>query len=200
MKHLKVYEEFNSENEGLKSWGAGIMAGLSLFANAAMGGDIKTQGSGKSMDMSIAIKKAESDAKSKAIQQIAGATNSYSAQVKDGQFGEPKITKDKDGNYIVTIDYSVDSTNIDVKKKDQSQIMNNENTKRFLKDILDMGFTNTDNKDINKFIDKYSNDYDFKISKMTEKEANEVGEMSIKLSKKFSNGNIVYCVVTPIGK
>ena len=65
-------------------------------------------------------------------------------------------------------------------------------------DIIKMGYNGSE--DVNNFIDKYSDSYDFKIYKMTPEQANEIGEMSIKLSKTFANGNTAYCVITPIGK
>jgi hypothetical protein len=197
MKHLQLYEEFNSENEGLKSWGAGLMAGLSLFANAAMGGDLKVKGTGMSSRLDIAIKKAESNARLQAMKQI-GGDGSLSGTIANTRFDQPKITKDKEGNYVATVEMSVDSSDVNVKKVAPGQIMPGEQAKSFIDDIIKMGYNGSE--DINEFIDKYSDSYDFKISKMTPEQADEVGEMSIKLSKTFSNGNIAYCVVTPIGK
>jgi hypothetical protein len=197
MKHLQLYEEFNSENEGLKTWGAGLMAGLSLFANTAIGGDIKVKGTGTSSRMDIAIKKAESNARLQAMKQI-GGDGSLSGTISNTSFEQPKITKDKEGNYVATIELSVDSSDVNVKKGAPGQIMAGEQAKSFIDDIIKMGYDGSE--DIDEFIDKYSNDYDFKISKMTPEQADEVGEMSIKLSKTFKNGKTVFCVITPIGK
>jgi hypothetical protein len=204
MNNIKTYEEYNSQNEGLKTWGAGIMTALSLFANTAFADDDKkVKGVGKSMDMEMAIKIAMSDAKSKIINGT-GSGKLY------GKFGQPRITRDINGNYIATIEYSLDSANIirpkqtyptqDTSKNTQEisyQIMNGPTTKKFIQEIKDMGFEG--NYDVDSFVDKYSNNYNFKIARMTEEESEQIGDISIKLSK-TKNGKTIYCVVTPIGK
>lgn len=197
MKHLETFENFENENEGLRSWGAGIMAALSLFASSAMAGDLKVKGSGKSMDMNIAIKKAEADARLQAMKQI-GGNGSIAGTISNTRFAEPKIVKDKDGNYIATIEMTVDSGDVKVKTNAPSQIMKGSEAKTFINDIIKMGYTNIGDKDIDQFIDKYQGSYDFKISKMTTEQADEVGDISIKLSKTFKDGNVVLCVITPI--
>lgn len=198
MKHLETFENFENENEGLKSWGAGIMAALTLFANSAMAGDLKVKGSGKSMDMSIAIKKAQSDARLQAMKQIGGGGESMSGTISNTKFAEPKIVKDKDGNYTATVEMTVDSSDVKVKTNATGMVMKGSEAKSFINDIVKMGYTNIGEKDINQFVDKYQGSYDFKISKMTPEQADEVGDISIKLSKTFKDGKVVLCVMTPI--
>jgi hypothetical protein len=196
-RNIKSFKEFVNENEtvneGIKTWGAGIMMALSLFTNTAMGGDIKKTGIGSSSNVQIAINKAKSNAMSK----IGGETNSTTS-IKGGRFGQPNIVKDKDDNYVVTIDFTVDSTNVNIEKKVESQRFDGLEAKKFLNDIVDMGYKS--DKDVNKFIDKYTDVYDFKISKLNPEQIGTIGEISIKLSKTMEGGNTVFCVVTPIGK
>jgi len=196
MKHLETFNEFEIENEGLKSWGVGIMAALSLFASTAMGGNIKVKGEAKSQDMNLAIKKAKSDARLKVIDQLGGGGSSAYTSIKGGQYGEPKVIKDANGYYVATIEYTVDEDNIDTKQM-RSEIFDGQKTKSFCSEVVGMGYTGENMEEINDFIDQYSDTYNFKVSKMTTEEANEVGEMSIKLSNKAGT---VFCVVTPIGK
>lgn len=195
MKHIKDFQNFEQENEGLKTWGAGLMAALSLFTSSAFGGNIKTKGEGKSQDMSIAIKKAMTDARTKVLTQM----KLNQAELRNGEFTDQEVTKDKDGNYVATINFTIDSSNVaNPKAAERFEVMPGQEVKTFMKDIVDMGFTGLDQKEINNFVDKYADNYNFKVSKMTKDEASKVGEISIKLSKTMKSGVEVYCVVTPI--